>query len=89
MTLSERGREWREEVRERVEECFEVLESKEQDFTESIQIGKPSEVILDMVEEYDAVVMGYKGRSALADVVMGSVSKKTLRSANRPVILVP
>ncbi len=89
MSLSERGRDWREEVRERVEKCFDVLQSEQVEFTESIQIGKPSEVILDMATEYDAVVMGYKGRGALADVVIGSVSKKTLKNSKRPVILVP
>jgi nucleotide-binding universal stress UspA family protein len=37
---------------------------------------------------YDLIVMGAKGRSAIADVLLGSVAQRVLATAKTPVLLV-
>jgi nucleotide-binding universal stress UspA family protein len=38
--------------------------------------------------KYDMIVMGAKGRSAIADLLLGSVSQRVLATARQPVVLV-
>lgn len=38
--------------------------------------------------KYDMIVMGAKGRSAIADLLLGSVSQRVLATAKQPVVLV-
>jgi nucleotide-binding universal stress UspA family protein len=38
--------------------------------------------------KYDLIVLGAKGRSAIADLLLGSVSQRVLATAKQPVILV-
>lgn len=38
--------------------------------------------------KYDMIVMGAKGRSAIADLLLGSVAQRVLATAKQPVVLV-
>ena len=38
--------------------------------------------------KYDMIVLGSKGRSALADMLLGSVAQRVLTQAKQPVVLV-
>ncbi len=55
-----------------------------------VKIGKPVAEILQEVEnnDYDMVVMGAHGHGALADAVMGSVSRRVVRRCKKPVLVV-
>jgi len=55
-----------------------------------VEKGNPVEVILSVAEEKncDLIVMGTRGRSTLADVVMGSTAKRVIRRSPKPVLVV-
>lgn len=55
-----------------------------------VTIGQPVDEILREVEnnDYDMVVMGAHGHGALADALMGSVSRRVVRRCMKPVLLV-
>ena len=56
----------------------------------AIQLGTAYQVIEDYAreKEIDMIVMGNVGRSALADAVLGSVTKHVIRHADCPVLSV-
>jgi nucleotide-binding universal stress UspA family protein len=58
--------------------------------TTHIHVGPPAEVIAKMSSELNCelIVMGTHGRSALAELVMGSVASQTLHLAACPLLLV-
>lgn len=58
---------------------------------ESIVLGGPARSIADLAEETgaDLIVVGTRGHSALAGVVLGSVTQKLLHLAPCPVLCVP
>lgn len=60
------------------------------DVIERHSTGRPSQVIVDYVEDHDIdlVVMGSHGRSGVRRVLLGSVTEKTLRSTHTPVLVV-
>ncbi|MGC9522150.1 MAG: universal stress protein [Anaerolineae bacterium] len=51
----------------------------------------PSRAILEAAEEHDVslIVLGTRGPSKFADILLGDVSTEVLRHARRPVLLVP
>lgn len=55
-----------------------------------VRIGSPVEEIIGEVDKnnYDVVVMSARGHGALADAVMGSVSRRVIRRCSKPVLLV-
>ncbi|MGE4275392.1 MAG: universal stress protein [Candidatus Methanomethylophilaceae archaeon] len=75
----------------RLNAAIAILRDKGLDFTVSVQIGDPEQVILDMSSSYEAIVMGYKGvnERRIAEVLLGSVADHVLRHTKKPVILVP
>jgi nucleotide-binding universal stress UspA family protein len=59
--------------------------------TNKIRLGRPSEEILKEAEEedYDLIVLGRKGRTALKDFLLGGVSTTVLhRCQNQTVAIV-
>lgn len=56
----------------------------------SIEIGNPSDVILDKSRELDVnlVIMGSHGKKGLSRLIMGSVAETVVRKANCPVLIV-
>jgi nucleotide-binding universal stress UspA family protein len=57
---------------------------------QAILIGHISEEIVKFAAsgKFDLIVMGSKGRSGLADLLMGSVAQRVLATAKQPVLLV-
>jgi nucleotide-binding universal stress UspA family protein len=57
----------------------------------SIRVGVPHQELLREIKEkeIDMVVVGIKGRSNIADVVMGSVARKMARRSPVPVVSIP
>ena len=58
---------------------------------ESIVLGGPARSIADVADEIgaDLIVVGTRGHSALAGVILGSVTQKLLHLASCPVLCVP
>lgn len=56
----------------------------------AIRTGHISQEIVQLAESgrFDLVVVGSKGRSAIADLLLGSVAQQVLATAKQPVLLV-
>jgi nucleotide-binding universal stress UspA family protein len=56
----------------------------------SIEVGHPSERIIAFTkkEECDAIVLGSRGLSGIAEFFLGSVSSKVAQYAGVPVLIV-
>ncbi|MBV5304918.1 MAG: universal stress protein [Chlorobium sp.] len=56
----------------------------------SIEIGNPSDVILDKSQDLDVnlLIMGSHGKKGLSRLIMGSVAETVVRKANCPVLIV-
>lgn len=59
-------------------------------FTRHLHVGEAADVVAHLAAELecDWIVMGNKGRSAIAEAVLGSVSHRVLHLAHCPVLLV-
>jgi nucleotide-binding universal stress UspA family protein len=59
--------------------------------TEVMVLGGPAQRIVDVAEQADAdlIVVGTRGRSSIAGVLLGSVTIRLLHIAKRPVLAVP
>lgn len=82
------------EVKARIESQAEELRGEGIDAEarfEAIVLGGPARSIADVAEETgaDLIVVGTRGHSALAGVVLGSVTQKLLHLADCPVLCVP
>jgi len=55
-----------------------------------VRTGHPVDQILGFADETDAdmIIMGSRGQSLLADVTMGSTSRRVLRRSKKPVLIV-
>jgi len=55
-----------------------------------VEVGSPSNIILDKAEEIgaDLIVVGRRGISGIARVLIGSVSSKIVRAAKRDVLVI-
>jgi nucleotide-binding universal stress UspA family protein len=54
-----------------------------------IQTGHVAETIAKTANKgFDLVVMGAKGRSSIADLLIGSVAQRVLATCNKPVVLI-
>ena len=55
-----------------------------------IGIGRVTEEILEVANKgkYDLIIMGSKGRSTFADLLVGSVAQRILHIAKQPVLIV-
>jgi nucleotide-binding universal stress UspA family protein len=59
-------------------------------YDQAIVIGHVSEEIVKFANagKFDMIVMGSKGRSGIADLLIGSVAQRVLATAKQPVLLV-
>lgn len=71
-------------------EARELLASKNVQYDEVFRTGYIASEIADAAEQggFDMIVLGSKGRSALKDLVIGSVAKRVAELARTPVLLV-
>ncbi len=55
-----------------------------------VRTGRPAPEIVACAKEgrFDLIVMGAKGRGAIADLLIGSVAQRVLTTARQPVVLV-
>jgi len=51
--------------------------------------GSAAPVLLEAAQAADLIVVGSRGRGALADLLLGSVSERCVRHAGCPVVVVP
>lgn len=81
---------YREESRPHLASAERTLAAAGVAFTHHIHVGEPADVIARVAAELacDWIVMGNKGRSAVADAVLGSVAHRVLHLAHCPVLLV-
>ncbi|RNA65056.1 universal stress protein [Prosthecochloris sp. ZM_2] len=58
--------------------------------TSDVEIGTPSEIILDKAEELDVnlIILGSHGKTGLSRLLMGSVAESVVRRAMCPVLIV-
>jgi len=52
-----------------------------------MRTGEAAPEIIEVSKDYDLIIMGTRGRSTLASVIMGSVADRVLREACCPVLL--
>lgn len=75
-----------------VEEAVRVAERSGLDASPLVDVtpGRTSRRIVEIADEYDAaaIVVGARGRSALASIVLGSVSHEVVQYAHCPVLVV-
>jgi nucleotide-binding universal stress UspA family protein len=74
-----------------LEEAAEAVAARGQVATTVLLAGHEVEEIVRCAETHDAdlIVIGSRGRGALASAFLGSVSRGVLREAGRPVLIVP
>lgn len=54
-----------------------------------VKEGPAADVIVDASKDAELIVLGTRGRGALASLVLGSTSQHVLHHAHRPVVVVP
>jgi nucleotide-binding universal stress UspA family protein len=83
-----------EEIRLRrafaLEEGARLAEKHGVEVTSQVVAGSPAEEIVTFADSIDAdlIVVGCRGRSAVASALLGSVSRAVLRESRRPVLVV-
>ncbi len=67
-----------------------VLDSSGVDYKMELRTGHIAEQIIDVAKKgrFDLIVLGAKGRNAIADLLLGSVAQRVLAVADMPVVLV-
>ncbi len=67
-----------------------VLDTAKVKYSNAIVIGHVSEEIVKFASagKFDLIVLGSKGRSGIADLLIGSVAQRVLATAKQPVLLV-
>jgi nucleotide-binding universal stress UspA family protein len=80
----------REHYQEEFKKVLETVRARGLDVKTDIAVGHPGEQIIHRaeVEKVDLIVLGRRGRSKLARMVLGSVSERVLRYAHCPVMVV-
>lgn len=55
----------------------------------AVKYGNTAEVIIEQLESSDMLVMAYHYHNALAETIIGGITKKVLKYSKKPVLLVP
>ena len=76
------------EGRRAVEEVVKEGEAMGVKVTSMVVEGSPTRKIVEIAADYDLVVLGTLGRSALSKLFMGSVAERVTRYAPCPVLVV-
>ena len=81
---------YRSEGTEALQRARACLDEAGVKYIHHIGVGEPATVIMDYAKriECDQIVMGARGRGAVADLLVGSVATKVIHLADRPVLLV-
>ena len=80
----------REQSEKDLKSAQKLLDTAKVKYDNAIVIGHVSEEIVKFAKDgkYDLIVMGSKGRSGFADLLIGSVAQRVLATAKQPVLLV-
>jgi len=80
----------RERSREELQPAREVLDASGIRHDMAILIGHVVDEIVAFADAggYDMIVLGSKGRSGIADLLIGSIAQRVLATARQPVLLV-
>jgi nucleotide-binding universal stress UspA family protein len=76
------------------EECINAAEEKAKNQGIKVEIslvkGEPFEKILEFSfqKEVDLIVMGYKGKTGLEKILVGSVAERVVENSKAPVVLI-
>lgn len=83
-SIRQRLDEFCQQTIQEIPECSLVVERT------IVESGQPVDAIIHHAEEEDAdiIVMGSHGQGMLADVTMGSTSRRVLRRCSRPVLVI-
>lgn len=78
------------EIRANTESAYEALELAGLGCRTVTRFGDPGDEIIALADEgnYDLIVLGRKGRGAVAKLLLGSVSEKVIKGARQPVMVV-
>jgi nucleotide-binding universal stress UspA family protein len=87
---------WYDRERERAQDLFDEIESDVLDaetvVRRTIEVGSPTNVVVEYVEDednaVDHIVMGSHGRQGVSRVLLGSVAERVLRRSPVPVTVV-
>lgn len=79
-----------EQSRRELKSAREVLDASGIPHDQVILIGHVVEEIVRFADGggYDMIVLGSKGRSGIADLLIGSIARRVLSTARQPVLLV-
>lgn len=74
----------------KIQPIVDELEREEIFYKVEIDFGIPSKTISEVANErsFDMLIMGKRGLNTMQEMVMGSVSRKVLNSADCPVLVV-
>lgn len=75
--------------RQELDPAIALLEATDVEHHVEIRTGHVAQQIVDFAHEgaFDLIVLGAKGRSAIADLLIGSVAQRVLATAKTPVLL--
>jgi len=76
--------------RESLQEVAELAAEKDVEFEMVLRKGKPADEIVTYADTIDAdlIVVGSRGHGAIANALIGSVSRGVLHESRRPVLIV-
>jgi nucleotide-binding universal stress UspA family protein len=80
----------RDKSKEELQPALDALDAAGIEYEQAILVGHVAEEIVKLADSgnYDMIVMGSKGRSGIADLLIGSVAQRVLATAKQPVLLV-
>ena len=80
----------RELSEKELEPARELLDSAGVRHDMEVRTGHVAQEIVDCAKagKFDLIVLGVKGRGAIADLLLGSVAQRVLATAGKPVLLV-
>jgi nucleotide-binding universal stress UspA family protein len=95
-SLPTASEEWYENEKTRAERTFEQLGERASehgiDVESTLEVGKPSQTIIDYAEDesndIDHIVMGSHGRDGVSRILLGSVAETVVRRSAVPVTVV-
>jgi nucleotide-binding universal stress UspA family protein len=81
---------WFKQLIHEFKQAMKLLDAKGVKHDMVMLVGNASQEIVAHGQKgkYDMIVLGSKGRSAIADMVLGSVAQRVLTQAKQPVVLV-
>ncbi|MEM0449464.1 MAG: universal stress protein [Methanomassiliicoccales archaeon] len=74
---------------ERLQKAVETARRAGVEHETIVEFGHPADVIVKMAKDFDMVVVGSRGLSAVEGFLLGSVSSKVLHHSKVPALVVP